>query len=247
MSSTEDPGTRGVVTIFEQSGAARVFRSEWASPEYLIPVVAQLLAWVDEGGHRLCTQAWLAYADAFPGTLPRDEVTAADTVDVDYRYELYLYEDSAGLLLRVYRVGDPGRRAGLRLVVELTRANLFAQAAAVCDDMADRVQRQAARHGGDAGADLQVWRRHASWFRRAQTSTPVTAVGANLAARLVPATCDVPYPAIRVAGVRVVVYVDRHGTVRICADLDQSEPWLRRRDRTVPVQVTVDGRVVFQG
>jgi hypothetical protein len=135
------------------------------------------------------------------------------------------------------------------LIVELTRADLFAEAAALCDVMADRAQRWADSHGGDppAGNDPDVWRRHASRFRRLDASTPIVALGANLDARLVPATFDVPYPAIEVAGVSVFAYLDPHGTVRITAHLDEAQPWLLRRDRTVPVQVTIDGRVVFQG
>ncbi|MGI5213310.1 hypothetical protein [Plantactinospora sp. CA-290183] len=244
--------TRGVVTITDQSGTSRAFRSEWANPEYLIPVVAHVLAWADECGHRLVTSAWLAYADAFPGTLPRDEVTgteAADDTDLDYRYQLYLHEDSAGVLLRVYRVREPARQPAPRLLVELTRADLFAEAAALCDRASDRAQRWADSHGGHPppGNGPDVWRRHATRFRRLDASTPVVALGANLDARLVPGRFDAPHPAIHIAGVRVFAYVDWRGTVRISAHLDEAEPWLLRRDRTVPVQVTVEGRIVFQG
>nr|WP_030500969.1 hypothetical protein [Micromonospora purpureochromogenes] len=256
-SATQAPatGTRAVVTITEQTGVTRAFRSNWASPEYLIPLVAHFLAWVDEGRHRLITQTWLAYADAFPGTLPREDVTgteaADDTLigDLDYRYQLYLHEDSGAVLLRVYSLRGLAPQPRPRLVFELTRANLFAEAAALCDVMAGRAQRWADSHGGapPPGNDPDVWRRHEARFRRIHASTPVTALAANLAAHLTPATFDVPHPSIQVAGVWVFAYVDRHGTVRISAHLDETEPWLLRRDRTVPVQVTVQGTVVFEG
>lgn len=120
---------------------------------------------------------------------------------------------------------------------ELTRATLFAQAAQLCHEMADRVHRWDDSHG-DApppGNDPEVWRRHEAQLRRIHASTPVSALGANFAAHLVPATFDVPHPAIRVAG----VWVSAH--------LDDAEPWLLRRGHTVPIQVAVQDTIVFEG
>lgn len=248
-------GTRAVVTITEQTGTTRAFRSNWAAPEHLIPLVADFVTWVDEGQHRLITQTWLAYADAFPATLPQQEVTGTEAADdtyigdLDYRYQLHLHEDSVAILLRVYQLRELGPEPRPQLIFELTRANLFAQAAGLCDMMADRAQRWADRHGGNPppGNDPDAWRRHEARFRRIHASTPVAAFGANLATQFTPATFNVPHPSIQVAGVWVFVYIDQHGTMRISAHLDEAEPWLLRRNRTVPMQVTIQDTVVFQG
>lgn len=90
-------GGRAVVTITEQTGTACAFVAHWAIPHYLIPLVAHFLTWTDEGRHRLGAQSWLAHADAFPATLPRQEATGLDAADdtplgdLDYRYHLYLH------------------------------------------------------------------------------------------------------------------------------------------------------------
>jgi hypothetical protein len=93
-------GVRAVVTITDQHGTSRSFWAGWGSPEYQIPYVADFVAWADRHQRPLTVATWLAHADAFPGTLPRLEVTgttaAHDTYigDLDYRYQLTLYEDS---------------------------------------------------------------------------------------------------------------------------------------------------------
>ncbi|GAA4259930.1 hypothetical protein [Dactylosporangium darangshiense] len=245
--------TRAVITITEQRGTTRAFPATWASPEYLIPLVAHFLAWVDEGQHRLAVQTWLAYADTFPGTLPREDVTDAEAADdtfgdLDYRYQLYLHEDSGAMLLRAYSLRELRRLPRPRLVFELTRANLFTEAAVLCEVLADRAQQWADSHGGTPppGNDPAVWRRHEARFRRIHASTPVTALGSNATAQFVPASFDAPYPAIQVAGTWVFAYVDRNGTLRIAAHLEQTERWLQRPDGTVPMRVSIQDTVVFE-
>jgi hypothetical protein len=248
-------GMRAVITITEQIGSGRSFWAAWASPEYQIPHLADFLIWADQHHHRLTVQTWLAYADAFPGTLPREEVTgtvlAADTYigDLDYRYHLSLHEDSGGVRVQVRQLRGVHRESSPRLVAELTRANLFVEAARLCDLVAGRMQQNTEGTAGNSipGGDPDGWRRRAAQFRDVHASTPVTALTANLAGRLRPATFDVPHPSIQVAGVWVFAYVDRHGTVRISAHLDEAEPWLLRPDDTVPMRVTVEDTVLFEG
>jgi hypothetical protein len=245
-------GTRAVITIAKRLGSPRAFRSTWASPEYLIPAFAHFLTWVDAGRHRLTVQTWLAYADVFPGTLPCEDVD--DTVggdalagDVDYRYRLDLDADAGAVLLRVYSLRGLARQPRPRLVFELTRANLFAEAAVLCNVLADRAQQWADSHDGapPPGNDPEVWRRHEARFRRIHATTAVTALASNFAAQYAPATFDTPYPAIQVAGAWVVAGVDQDGTLRIAARLDRAERWLLRPDGTVPLRVSVHDTVVF--
>jgi hypothetical protein len=250
-------GTPAVVTISEQLGATRSFWAAWANPEYLIPYVADFLTWVDHDQHQLTAQTWLTYADTFPGTLPRVEVTGTEAAldthigDLDYRYRLSLRQDSNGVLLQVYNLQDTARHGHgePRLVAELTRANLFAEAARLCDVHADRAQRRTDLNGGEPppGSDPEGWRRRADQFREVHASMPVRALIANLAAQIHPATYDVPYPSVQVAGIWVFGYVHRDGTVRIAVHLDEVESWLQRPDRTVPMQVAVQDTTVFEG
>ena len=241
----------GAITVFPQVGLPRTFRDTWAIPEYLIPLVAHFLAWVDDGGLRLTMDTWLAYGAAFPDALPREEITDAAATDSDsleklhYRYELELDEDSGAVLLCAHSLRGPRQR----LLFELTRANLFAEAAALCGVMADRAQRYADDNGGTPppGNEPEVWRRHEARFRRIHASTAVTALGVNAAARFVPATFNEPYPGIQVAGAWIFAYVDQNGTLRISAHLEETERWLLRPDETVPMQVRIQDTVVFEG
>ncbi|ROO60332.1 hypothetical protein EDC02_2193 [Micromonospora sp. Llam0] len=249
-------GTQAVVTIIDQFGATRSFWGAWASPEYLIPYVADFLTWVDHDQHQLTTHTWLTYADTFPGTLPRVEVTGTQAAlddhigDLDYRYRLSLHQDSNGVLLQVYNLRDTARhRQGEpTLIAELTRANLFAEAARLCDVQAERAYRQAdlTGSGQPSDGDPAGWRRRANRFREVHASTPVTALNANLAAQFHPATYDVQYPSVRVAGIWIFGYVHRDGTVRIAVHLDEVEPWLLRPDRTVPMRVAIQDTTVFE-
>lgn len=248
-------GGRAVVTVTDQLGVTRSFWSAWASPEYQIPHLADFLLWADRHHYLLCVRAWLAYADTYPGTLPREEVTgtaAAEesyTGDLDYRYHLSLHGESGAVRLRVRALRATPPDLGPDLATAMTRANLFAEAARLCDLVADRVGRWTDENGGTPppGTDPVGWRHRAAYFRDVQASGPVAALTANLAARLHPATPEAPHPAIQVAGVWVVASIGPDATLRISVDLDEAQPWLQRTDETVPTQVRVQGNLVYQG
>lgn len=247
-------GNRAVITITDQHGASRSFWAGWGSPEYQIPHLADFVAWADRHQRPLTVDTWLTHADAFPGTLPRMEVTgtAADDEayigDLDYRYQLVLHEGAHAVQLRVHQLRGPAGEPQPRLVAELTDATLYGEAARLCEVMADRAQQWADRHGGNPppGNDPDGWRRRAAQFHEIHQSLPVTAIAANLAARLVPATYDAPHPSIHVAGVWVFAYIDTSAVLQISAHLDDAAGWLRRPDGTVPMRVTVQGASVFE-
>ena len=73
---------------------------------------------------------------------------------------------------------------------------------------------------------------------------------ANRSAYLEPMTNEDERPTITVAGVHVALYVDPASRqVRVSVDLDDTVPWLVRNNdhRTVPLQISVQGLVVFDG
>jgi hypothetical protein len=244
-------GARAVVTITDEHGTSRSFTAAWADPAYLIPNLADFLTWADQRQHRHTTAVWLAYADTYPGTLPREDITgtpAADPAyvgDLDYRYQLDLHEDTGAVRLRVFRLRGPDGQPRPHLLAELTRASLFAEAARLCDRLAE----QAGATNGilSPDAEAEAWRRQGERFRRLHTSAAVTALAANLHATWIPADFAEPWPTLVVAGVRVTACAGTDGAVHVAVDPGDAEQWLRHPDGTPAVHVSVDGTAVFAG
>ncbi|GAA0475591.1 hypothetical protein Aca07nite_84520 [Actinoplanes capillaceus] len=241
-------GAHAVVTIIDRQGQTRSYWAPWASPDYLVPAVAEFVAWADQQQYRLTADTWLAFADTYPGTLPREDVTGtaaadpADVGDLDYRYELVMHDDSRALRLRVFQLRDPGGQPRSYLFDELTRATLFGEAARLCDLLADRADQ---RPGDAALADSDAWRRRAKQFRQLHSSRVVTALAANLGATTTAATFAEPYPSIVIAGVQVVTYTAVDGTVHIAVYPGDADTWSRRPDGTPAVRITIEDTVVY--
>lgn len=75
-------GVRAVIVVGEDSGRQRRFWAAWASPEYQIRYVAQLIHTADHDGTPLNVDAYIAFAATYPGTLPADDITEEDGVFV---------------------------------------------------------------------------------------------------------------------------------------------------------------------
>src|SRR6266508_1556885 len=103
---------RTAVSIDELTGthqrAARQFFSGHASPEFLIPHLADFYTWTVQARLPLTVVSYLRYTSDHPGTLPDDEQTgrrftdAQPSGDLDYHYHLTLNEDQHGLRLRIH-------------------------------------------------------------------------------------------------------------------------------------------------
>jgi hypothetical protein len=251
-------GVRAIVTITETSGTATLasarFWSGWASPDFQIPHLADFYGWSLRELAPLNLASYRAWAAANPGTLPADELLAADTGepgDLDYRYELTLNPDEHGLRLAVYDLTDRHRRPQPRgrrqPVTVLTHAVLYRHAARCCDTVAGRADHYADSHDGQQlpHADPAAWRERAEQFRQSQQGAAMVAVEANLAAVFHPATFDAPRRALQVAGVLVFAYVDGLGELRVSVHLDEAEAWLREDADTVPMRITVQDTDVF--
>jgi hypothetical protein len=236
-------GAHAVVTIIDRQGHSRSYWAPWAHPDYLIPALAEFVAWTDQQQYRLTADTWLAYADTYPGTLPREAVTddAAYAEDLDYRYELDLHDDSRALRLRVFQLREPAGQPRAYLSDELTRANLFGEAARLCELLADRADQ---RPGDAALADSDAWRRRAKQFRRRHSSRAVTTLAVNLGATAIAGNFAEPYPSIVIAGVQVVASTAVDGTVHITVYPGDADPWIRRPDGTPAIRITVDDYTV---
>ncbi|GIF02001.1 hypothetical protein [Paractinoplanes rishiriensis] len=240
-------GAQAVVTIIDRQAQTRSYWAPWAHPDYLIPAVAEFVAWADQQRYRLTADTWLAYADAYPGTLPREDVTdsAADPAlvgDLDYRYELDLHDDSRALRLRAFQVRDPDGQPRPYLFDELTRATLFGEAARLCDLLADLADQ---RPGDAALADSDAWRRRAKQFRRLHSSRAVTALAANLGTIVTAGTFAEPNPSMVIAGVHVVAHAAVDGTLYIAVYPGDADTWIRRPDGTPAIHLTVDDHAIY--
>ena len=249
-------GARAVIAVDELTGTQtsqpRWFCSGSASPEFLVPNLADFYTWTVEQELPLTVASYLRYAADHPGTLPNDESTTPGQLpaDLDYFYRLTLNEDQHGLLLRVHDRST--RRAGISVgdpVETLTQANLYEAAARCCDTLAQRCERYAETNAGIAmpGGEPQTWIDRARAYRTRQHSTPIAALAANLAAQFHPATFDTVHPGLQVGGVWVFAYLDRDGVLRVSVHLDQTQAWLLRADGTVALRITVGATDVFTG
>jgi hypothetical protein len=219
--------------------------TDWGSPEHQIVFLADFYTWTTQQHQPMTSASLLTYAGERPGFLPNRPFTGIEPASVDYRYRLTLSDNSHGLRLLVQP--RPGV-TGPPVPANINQGNLFTLAAAMCERIADRVQRYADSHDGFTvpGGEPQRWLDRASGHRDRHQQF---AVGdhANLTARHVPADFDAPYPGVQVAGAYVVTYVHRDGHLQVSVHLDETEPWLVRGDGTVPLQVTVEGTDVFTG
>ncbi len=251
---------RTLVSIDEltgtQTSATRQFLSDHASPEFLIPHLADFYTWTVEARLPLTVASYLRYTNDHPGTLPDDEQTgrrytdAQPSRDLDYHYHLTLNEDQHGLRLRIHDLSTQQVPGGTGEPIEtLTQASLYAAAARCCEAVAARCERYAASNDGVPmpGGEPDTWRRRAARYRQRGQATAVSALAANLATQVHPATFDTPHPALQVAGVLVFAYIDRHGRLRVSVHLDETEPWLFAGDGTVPTRITVEDTDVFTG
>ena len=249
---------RAVVSIDEitgtQTSAARQFFSGHASPEFLIPHLADFYTWTVEARLPLTVASYLRYTSDHPGTLPDDEQTgrrftdAQPSGDLDYLYRLTLNEDQHGLRLRIHDLSTQQVPGGTGEPIEtLTQASLYAAAARCCETVAARCERYADSNDGVPmpGGEPDTWRQRAARYRQRGQVTAVAALAANLATQVHPATFDTPHPALQVAGVLVFAYLDRHGRLRVSVHLDETEPWLFAGDGTVPTRITVEDTDVF--
>jgi hypothetical protein len=251
---------RTVVSIDEltgtQTSAARQFFSGHASPEFLIPHLADFYTWTVEARVPLTVASYLRYTSDHPGALPDDEPAGRRLTDaqrsggLDYLYRLTLSEDQHGLRLRIHDLSTQQVPGGTGEPIEtLTQAGLYAAAARCCETVAARCERYAASNDGVPmpGGEPDTWRQRAARYRQHGQATAVAALAANpLSVKQVhPATFDTPHPALQVAGVLVFAYVDRHGRLRVSVHLDETEPWLFAGGGTVPTRITVEDTDVF--
>lgn len=228
-----------------QYGPIHRLYTDWGSPEYQIPHLADFYAWTTDERQPLTVDGFLAFATAHPGRLPSQQPIAAEAPVVDYSYQLTLSDHSLGLHLLVAH--RPGLRDAPTLPAPITQGNLFAVAAGMCERVADRVGRFAASHDGLVipGGEPDTWRQRARGFHERQMRWAHAA--ASLSARHLRAAFDDPYPGIEVAGAYVFAYVHRDGHLQVSVHLDETEPWLIREDGTVPTQITVADTDVFTG
>jgi hypothetical protein len=228
-------------------GPTRRLYTDWGSPEHQIVFLADFYTWTTQQHQPMTSASLLAYAAERPGFLPARPLTLDDTQPsrVDYRYRLTLSDNNHGLRLLVQP--RPGL-TGPPVPADINQGNLFVLAAAMCERLAERVQRYADSHDGFAipGGEPRRWLDRAAGYRdRHQQLT--AGDHANLTARHVTADFDAPYPGVQVAGAYVVAYVHRDGHLQVSVHLDETEPWLARGDGTVPLQITVEHTDVFTG
>ncbi len=243
---------KAIYRIEEKQGEhfteARRFLTTCGSPMFQLPHLADFYAYSVLQQQPPNLAAFLRYGDAHPHTLPTEELTATshELSDVDYRYYLTFAEESYGLRLnvryRAHRAHNPAPLPGT-----ITQANLFSQAAHMCDLVTEKAQQFADRNDGVPlpGADPAMWAERAARHRQYQQKLTAGA-SASLAAQHLYADFDAPYPGISVAGATVYAYVDRGG-LTVSVHLDETEPWLLRGDGTVPMNITVQGRTLYTG
>ncbi|WP_433304262.1 hypothetical protein ACQP2F_14465 [Actinoplanes sp. CA-030573] len=241
-------GARAVVTISGRDGPARSFWSAWASPEFFIPHLADFLLWAEQYSHRYTVQSWLAYADTYPGTLPREEVTgiaAADTYvgDLDFRYRLELHESGA-MQLRVFRLRGPDGQPRPEPAGAYDQSTVLAAAAQQCDLVADRAEQAAARRG-TADTEVAGWRQRAEQFRQIHRARFALGPAGSPPASPPAAGNDRSGATLEVAGVRIAAAVTADGIVGLTVDVEAAAAWLRRRDGAVVLRLAVTGPVTF--
>jgi hypothetical protein len=226
--------------------ATRQLHTDWGSPEYQIPYLADFYTWTADQHQPLTVDSFLAYAAAHPGRLPSFEpADGKQPSAVDYSYRLTLCDDSHGLHLMVQH--RPGVRDAPPLPAVITQGNLFAIAAGMCERLAERAGQFEASHDGFVipGGEPQTWLARARSLRTGQRRWAHAT--ASLDAQHLSATFDDPHPGIQVAGAYVFAYVHRDGHLQVSVHLDETEPWLTRQDGTVPTQITVEHTHVFSG
>ena len=234
---------RTVVSIDELTGthqrAARQFFSGHASPEFLIPHLADFYTWTVQARLPLTVVSYLRYTSDHPGTLPDDEQTgrrftdAQPSGDLDYLYHLALSEDQHGLRLRIHDLSTQQVPGGTGEPIEtLTQASLYDAAARCCETVAERCERYAQSNDGVPmpGGEPDTWRQRAVRYRERGQATAVAALAA-----------------LQVAGVLVFASIDRQGRLRVSVHLDETELWLFAGDGTVPTRITVEDTDVFTG
>ena len=219
--------------------------TDWGSPEYQIPYLADFYSWTTDDHQPLTVDSFLAFAAAHPGCLPTGQLTTTEAPAVDYSYRLTLSDNNHGLQLLVQH--RPGVLDPPTLPAIITQGNLFAVAAAMCERMADRARRFAASHDGFVipGGEPDTWLQRARGFHERHQRWAHAA--ASLTARHLPATFDDPHPGVQVAGAYVFAYVHRDGHLQVSLHLDEAEPWLLRGDGTVRTRITVQDTDVFSG
>jgi len=219
--------------------------TDWGSPEYQIPSLADFYTWSTDEGQPLTVDSFLAFAAAHPARLSGRQLTAAEAPVVDYLYRLTLSENNHGLQLLVAH--RPGVLDAPMVPAVITQGNLFAVAAAMCERVADRVGGFAASHDGFVipGGEPDTWLRRACGFHERHQRWAHAA--ASLTARHLRVTFDDPHPGIHVAGAYVFAYVHCDGHLQVSVHLDETERWLMREDGTVPTQITVQDTDLFSG
>jgi hypothetical protein len=163
--------SRAVITVRDTRGQRR-FYQQHASKQFQIPHLAEFIAWADEQARPLALPAYLEHVAARPGALPGQDVTGAawcadpgQAIGLDCRYELVLDEAAGGFAYTVYDRLDgqdgPGWQAAEHLAV---RADLYAAAACMCEQLACAADPVTAERAGLPSAD--DWHAHAERFRR---------------------------------------------------------------------------------
>jgi hypothetical protein len=167
-------GAPAVITVTDHTGQRRRFYGHWASPQWQIPHLAELIHQADTDRAPLRLATYLAYTAAHPNTLPGEDITGqpwhADATradGLDYRYTLTLAETDQGLRYTVAERDQPYDRERMRPVEDLTgRVEVYAAAARMCQQMAATTRQLVERNGGRPlpGPSAQAWQAEAARY-----------------------------------------------------------------------------------
>ncbi|GAA4215236.1 hypothetical protein GCM10022220_43390 [Actinocatenispora rupis] len=157
---------RAVLHICDDIGASRRLYAAWASPQFQVPLVAEMVRHLDQHGRDLTVANVLAWGIRHPG-LPDEDITQAgwfaspdDWGDLSYRYELTLSAAEPGVryLIRT-RQDNPLLPAGFELIEG--RTELYTRAAEYSERMIGHLRRR----GGPERTYLPEWESRRSAFR----------------------------------------------------------------------------------
>lgn len=157
---------RAVLHICDDIGASRRLYAAWASPQFQVPLVAEMVRHLDQHGQDLTVAGVRAWSVRHPG-LPDEYITQTDWFaspddwgDLSYRYELTLSAAEPGvryLILTCHH--NPLLPAPYELIEG--RTELYTRAA----EYSERMIRHLRRRGGPERTYLPEWESRRSAFR----------------------------------------------------------------------------------
>lgn len=161
-------GMRAVLSFDDGSGSPCRFWSSWASPEFQIPYLADLVHHLDQAGLPLTADTYRQHVAANPGQLPERDITEHGTHitveaagDLDFRYHLHAIDGCIAFEV-LHRNRDAGRPFTVELAVT-GRAELYRAAI----EHALLLTERAARPNGGPADDTAAFGDH--WSGRAET------------------------------------------------------------------------------